>query len=277
MSNPNAPPASGSNARRVDVGRALSASFGPWLLAVLAAFSVCALAEWVGVRIGGSPGYLYGEFRDEGWYGGAMTAASSFLLGAGAVALVMVAALLRHRGSERQEAGAWALAGAVLFALGVDDLLMMHEIAGYRLARAGIPDVLRIGHDNYLLLAYVVVIVAISGKLLRTLRSRARALPPLVLALSLLAGAEILDHLIPAEAIAWSAWLAPVDRVAKTVGAFMVFAFANALLYDVAVERGPVTSPDPRPSVTELSASQPRGRDAGREVDALGRLAGLPR
>lgn len=207
--------------------------------------AVGVLAAWVGDAIGGHPGYLFVEFRTEGQYAGVMTAASAFFLGAGAAALLVVAALMRAAAETRRLALPWAVAGAGLLLLGADDLLMLHEIAGYRLDRMGVPRILGVSYDQYAVVAYGAVTLLVLGRLLESLRVHWRAVFPLAVALVMFLLAGLVDLAVPVERLGprWQAVLGPLDQIAKSVGAFMMFAFANVMLVSVARAGGRGSAP----------------------------------
>ncbi|HET9947841.1 MAG TPA: hypothetical protein VFQ22_02830 [Longimicrobiales bacterium] len=208
-----------------------------WLGLLALAVAVCALAAWVGMRIGGHPSYLYGEFREHGFYGGLMTAASAFFLGAAAMALLAVAAILRREPCTRRQAPAWILAAAGLVLLGADDLLLIHEIASYRLDRLGVPRPFGIPFDRLAILLYGVGALLLLGTLLDTLRAHWKPLFPLAAALALLAASELLDAVLVGDATKGvGMWLAPLDRIVKTIGSFMALVFAQTLVISLATE-----------------------------------------
>lgn len=207
-----------------------------WLAVLFLGGGICAGMGLLGTAIGGSPAYLYGEFRVEGLYGGFMTAASSFFLGAAGTSALTAAALLAREDETRDFSVAWTVMAVGLFTLGADDLLMIHEIVGYRLAVAGVPELFGISQDNYMLLAYVFVLVPFVRRLVTSVRIVWRAAFPLAMAVALFGAAEVLDAVVPAiTSGALELTLAPIDRMAKALGAIMIFVFAQTFLYEVAI------------------------------------------
>ena len=227
------------------VAGSFSAASTRWTVLVLGALAVGLAATWVGREIGGDAGYLFTEFRTEGLYSGVMTAASAFFLGAGAMTLLVVAALLWLDPETRRLSVPWAIAAAGLFVLGADDLLMLHEIVGYRLDRMGVPRILGVSYDQLAVVAYGLVTLLVLGRLMESLRRHWHALFPLACALAMFFVAGLVDVAVPVERLGpmGQAVLGPLDQIAKAVGAFMMFAFAQTLLVSVARVRAPGSAP----------------------------------
>ena len=142
----------------------------------------------------------------------------------------------------------WALAAAGLFVLGADDLLMLHEILGTRLERAGVPRLLGLPHTQLPVVVYGLLTLLLLGRLLTALRLHWRAFFPLACALCLFALAGLVD-VIPTEQLSTAQQLVvgPVDQVAKAIGSLMMFAFAQTLLVSVASRPVTPPAPDSRP------------------------------
>lgn len=223
--------------------------------------SVCLLAIRFGSEIGDRPGYLFGEFRVEGFYGGIMTAASAFFLGAGGTSLLVVAALFGRRSETRRLAFPWVVAGVGLFVLGADDLLMLHEILGYRLERIGVPRLLGMPHNQAFFVLYAVVTLLLLGPLLEVLRVQWRALFPLACALGLFALAGLVDLGVPLDHLTarQQAIFGPMDQVAKAIGTLMMFAFAQTLLVSVARVGDAGEGEGEEGTVTEARSAPPQG------------------
>jgi len=215
------------------VRRSFESARPAWVGVTVACVAVTVLATWVGERIGGYPGYLFGEFRLEGTYAGVMTAATAFFLGAAGMSLFAVAWLFARSERARMLALPWAVAAAGLFVLRADALLFAHEILAFRLAARGIP---RVIGDNLALGAYVLGTLLVLPRLLESLRRYGRALFPLVFGLAMFALSVITEVVIPPDAVsgAVASIAGIVDRSGKLLGTVMMFAFAQTLLIDVA-------------------------------------------
>ncbi len=219
-------------------GRSFRAAPTVWLGVILAGSAMCVAAAWAGKSIGGSTDYAFGEFRARGLYEGMMTAVSSFFMGAGAMALFAVAAIQRRRHEPQRVWLSSAVAALGLFVMGADDLLMLHEWLGYRLARMGWPLLFGRSYDAYGALLYAVAALLVLPPLLTTLRRHWRALFPLVFALAMFVVAVVVNASVPLGRLspALHDVFSPLDRMAKTLGTIMVFAFAQTLLVSVATE-----------------------------------------
>jgi hypothetical protein len=217
------------------VARSLAAAPVRWTVLVVGTGAIGVLATLIGHAIGGDPGYLFTEFRVEGRYAGTMTAVSAFFLGAAGMALLIVSALLRQAPGTRRFAIPWAFAAAGLFVLGADDLLMLHEILGYRLDRLGVPRIMGVSYDQYAVVAYGIVTLLLLGRLSESLRLHWSALFPLACALLLFLFAGLVDLTIPVGRLGptGQAVVGPLDQIAKAVGSVMMYAFANTMLVSV--------------------------------------------
>jgi hypothetical protein len=204
-----------------------------WIGVTLACVAATAIATWVGARIGGFPGYLFGEFRLEGQYAGLMTAATAFFLGAAGMSLFAVAWLFGRGESTRRLVLPWSIAAAGLFVLGADDLLFAHEIIAYRLSARGVQ---RAIGDNLALGLYVLGTLLVLPRLLETVRRHWTTMFPLVFGLAMFATSVIVEIVTPADAMRGSlATVAGiVDRSGKVIGCVMMFAFAQILVVEVA-------------------------------------------
>jgi hypothetical protein len=222
---------------RDDLGlarRSLDEARPTWIALMLACVGVTAAATWVGQRIGGYPGYLFGEFRLEGLHAGTMTAVTAFFLGAAGMSLFGVAWLFARREDARRLVLPWAIAAAGLFILGADDLLFAHEILARRLADRGIP---RAIGENLALAAYILGTLLVLPRLLETVRRHWRSMFPLVCGLAMFALSVITEIIVPAEPTGAAAVVGGiVDRSGKVLGCVMMFAFAQTLLIAVAKE-----------------------------------------
>jgi hypothetical protein len=207
-----------------------------WIGVMVACVAVTMIATWVGARIGGFPGYLFGEFRLEGQYAGLMTAATAFFLGAAGMSLFGVAWLLARGDHTRHLVIAWSIAAAGLFVLGADDLLIAHEILAYRLSARGVP---RVIGENLALGLYVVGTLLVLPRLLETVRRHWTTMFPLAFGLAMFATSVIVEVITPPDttsgALAMAAGI--LDRSGKVIGCVMMFAFGQALLVAVASER----------------------------------------
>jgi hypothetical protein len=213
-------------------GRSFAHAPAQWLGVTLACVAVTVVATWVGDRIGGFPSYLFGEFRLEGLYAGAMTAVTAFFLGAAGLSLFAVAALFARSEPTRRLVLPWAIAAAGLLVLGADDLLFAHEILAYRLAARGVP---RLIGDNLALAVYVVGTLLVLPRLLETVRRYWRSAFPLLFGLTMFATSAMADFLVPADMTGAGSLIAGViDHSAKIIGSVMMFAFAQTLLVGVA-------------------------------------------
>jgi hypothetical protein len=199
----------------------------------VACIAVTVIATWAGTRMGGFPGYLFGEFRLEGQYAGLMTAATAFFLGSAGMALFAVAWLFAHGERTRRLALPWSIAAAGLFVLGADDLLFAHEILAYRLSARGVP---RVIGDNLALGLYVVGTLLVLPRLLETVRRHWTTMFPLVFGLAMFATSVIVEIVTPTDATSGVAAtvVGILDRSGKVIGCVMMFAFAQALLVAVA-------------------------------------------
>ena len=139
----------------------------PWIGVSVACLALTVIATWVGSRIGGFPGYLFGEFRLEGQYAGLMTAVTAFFLGAAGMSLFAVAWLFARSSATRRLVLPWTIAATGLFVLGADDLMFAHEILAYRLAARGVP---RMVGENLALALYVAGTLLVLPRLLETVR-----------------------------------------------------------------------------------------------------------
>jgi hypothetical protein len=215
------------------VRRSFAAAWPAWVAVTIACVVVSVLATWVGERIGGYPGYLFGEFRLEGMYAGLMTAATAFFLGAAGMSLFAVAWIFGRDERSRRLALPWTIAAAGLFVLGADDLLFAHEILAFRLASRGVP---RAIGDNLALGAYIVGTLLVLPRLLESLRRYWRALFPLAFSLAMFALSVITEAAVPGDAVSGGAALIAgiIDRSGKVIGSVMMFAFAQTLLVAVA-------------------------------------------
>jgi hypothetical protein len=191
-----------------------------WIGVTLACVAVTAVTTWLGDRIGGFPGYLFGEFRLEGQYAGLMTAATAFFLGAAGMSLFAVAWLFGRGESTRRLVLPWSIAAAGLFVLGADDLLFAHEIIAYRLSARDVP---RAIGDNLALGLYVLGTLLVLPRLLETVRRHWTTMFPLVFGLAMFA---MRGSLATVAGI--------VDRSGKVIGCVMMFAFAQILVVEVA-------------------------------------------
>jgi hypothetical protein len=214
--------------------RAFAEARSSWIAVTLACVAVTAVATWVGQRIGGYPGYLFGEFRLEGLHAGIMTAVTAFFLGAAGMSLFGVAWLFARREGAHRLVLPWTIAAAGLFVLGADDLLFAHEILASRLAARGVP---RAIGENFALGAYVVGTLLVLPRLLETVRRYSRSMFPLLFGLAMFALSVVTEIIVPAEsASAVAAVGGIVDRSGKVLGCVMMFAFAQTLLIAVARE-----------------------------------------
>jgi hypothetical protein len=204
-----------------------------WIGVTLACVAVTGMATWVGARIGGFPGYLFGEFRLEGQYGGLMTAATAFFLGAAGMSLFAVAWLFARADSTRHLVLPWSIAAAGLCVLGADDLLFAHEILAYRLSARGIP---RLIGENLALGLYVVGTLLVLPRLLETVRRHWTTMFPLVFGLAMFATSVLVEIVTPADATSGVAATVGgiLDRSGKVTGCVMMFAFAQSLVVAVA-------------------------------------------
>jgi hypothetical protein len=206
-----------------------------WAGVTLVCVCVTLAATWVGNRIGGHPGYLFGEFRLEGLHAGTMTAVSAFFLGAAGLSLFAVSWVFGRDSGTRRLVLPWAVAAAGLFVLGADDLLFAHEVLASRLARRGVPRVIA---DNFALGVYVAGTLVVLPRLLETVRRHWRSFFPLVFGLAMFALSVFVEILTPADAAsgALSITAGLVDRSGKVIGCVMMFAFAQVLLLAVAAD-----------------------------------------
>jgi hypothetical protein len=206
-----------------------------WTAVTLACVAVTVIATWVGTRIGGFPGYLFGEFRLEGQYAGLMTAATAFFLGAAGMSLFAVAWLFARSEETRRLVLPWSIAGAGLFVLGADDLLFAHEILAYRLSARGVP---RVIGENLALGLYVAGTLLVLPRLLETVRRHWTTMFPLVFGLAMFAMSVIVEVITPADATGGLAATIGgiLDRSGKVIGCVMMFAFAQSLLIGVAAD-----------------------------------------
>jgi hypothetical protein len=220
------------------VHRSYRAAPARWIGLMGFGIAVCVLMAYLGVLAEEGAGYSYTEFRAEGHNSGMMTGVSAFLLGAAAMALFAVAALFRHRLSTRRMALPRALAALGLFVLGADDLLMLHETLAYALARSGFPRPFGLPYEVYVLGLYAAGCLLLLGRLASGLRRYWRALFPMTLALALFATAALIDLLVPVASLPplQQEVMGPADRIAKTLGPLMTFAFAHTLLFEVATD-----------------------------------------
>jgi hypothetical protein len=205
-----------------------------WAGVTVVCVALTLIATWVGDRIGGHPGYLFGEFRLEGLHAGVMTAATAFLLGAAGLALFAVSWLFSREARSRRLVLPWAIAAAGLFVMGADDLLFVHEILASRLAARGVP---RAIGENLALGLYVVGTLLVLPRLLDTVRQHWRSMFPLAFGFATFALSVVVE-IVPAETAGGtvSAIAALVDRTGKVIGSVMMFAFAQILLIGVASE-----------------------------------------
>ena len=218
--------------------RSFAAAPRIWMAVTAACVAVTLLATWVGYRIGGYPGYLFGEFRLEGLNAGVMTAATAFFLGAAGSSLFAVAWLFARNAQTRHLALPWTIAAAGLFVLGADDLLFAHEILAYRLEDRGVP---RLVGDNLALAAYMVGTLLVLPRLLESVRRYWRALFPLVFSLAVFALSVIVEVLASGDDTNGSVAVVAgiIDRAGKVIGCVMMFAFAQTLLVGVASDPDP--------------------------------------
>jgi hypothetical protein len=227
---------------RADLGlarRSLDEARSSWLAVTGACVAMTVIATWVGQRIGGYSGYLFGEFRLEGLYAGIMTAVTAFFLGAAGMSLFGVAWLFARREDTGRLVLPWTIAAAGLFVLGADDLLFAHEILARRLANRGVP---RIIGDNLALGAYVVGTLIVLPRLLETVRRHWYSMFPLVFGLSMFALSMITEIVVPGEPTGAAAVVGGLlDRSGKVLGCVMMFAFAQTLLIAVARDRASPT------------------------------------
>jgi hypothetical protein len=206
-----------------------------WTGVTLACVAVTVIATWVGTRIGGFAGYLFGEFRLEGQYAGLMTAATAFFLGAGGMSLFAVAWLFARSDDTRRLVLPWSIAATGLFVLGADDLLFAHEILAYRLSARGVP---RVIGENLALGLYIVGTLLVLPRLLETVRRHWTAMFPLVFGLAMFAMSVIVEVITPADATGGLVQTIGgiLDRSGKVIGCVMMFAFAQSLLIGVAAD-----------------------------------------
>jgi len=211
-----------------------------WIGVTLACVVLTAIATWVGDRIGGFPGYLFGEFRLEGLYAGLMTAATAFFLGAAGMSLFAVAWLFARGESTRRLVLPWSIAATGLFVLGADDLLFAHEILAYRLSARGVP---RAIGDNLALGFYVVGTLLVLPRLLETVRRHWTTMFPLVFGLTMFATSVIIEIVTPTDGMSGSLAIVAgiLDRSGKLIGCVMMFAFAQILVVAVARDSERVT------------------------------------
>jgi hypothetical protein len=221
--------------------RSFESAWPLWIGLLVGGTAVCVLMGAMGAATNADPGYAFTEFREEGFHSGIMTAVSAFLLGAGATALFAVAAIFRRRPDTRELFMPWAVAATGLLILGADDLLMLHEVLGYKVMTMGWPRPLGLPYDSLAFVAYGVGTVLVLGRILESLRRYWRALFPLLLALALFVVAEAIDVFVPLDSLthAQQAIAGPADRVAKTLGTLMMFAFSQTLLVAVATDSLP--------------------------------------
>lgn len=215
------------------VRRSFDAARPAWVGVTIACLVVTVLATWVGERIGGHPGYLFGEFRLEGTHAGLMTAATAFFLGAAGMSLFAVAWLFAGNERSRRLTLPWTIAAAGLFVLGADDLLFAHELLAYRLADRGVP---RVIGDNLALGAYIVGTLLVLPRLLESVSRYWRALFPLVFGLAMFTLSVVTEVVVPADSVsgAVASIAGIIDRSGKLIGCVMMFAFAQTLLIGVA-------------------------------------------
>jgi hypothetical protein len=214
--------------------RSLDAALPLWITVTVACVAVTVVATWVGYRIGGYSGYLFGEFRLEGLYAGIMTAVTAFFLGAAGMSLFGVAWRFSQHESTRRLVVPWTIAAAGLFVLGTDDLLFAHEILASRLEARGVP---RLIGENLALGAYVVGTLLVLPSLLETVRRHWRSFFPLVFALAMFALSVVTEIIVPGESPGAVTLVGGiVDRAGKVLGCVMMFAFAQSLLIAVASE-----------------------------------------
>jgi hypothetical protein len=213
--------------------RSFEAAPVPWIGVTLACVGVTVIATWVGDRIGGFPGYLFGEFRLEGQYAGLVTAATAFFLGAAGMSLFAVAWIFARADETRRLVLPWSIAATGLFVLGADDLLFAHEILAYRLSARGVP---RAIGENLALGLYVVGTLLVLPRLLETVRRHWATMFPLVFGLAMFAMSVIVEFLTPADAMSGTPAIAAgiLDRSGKVIGCVMMFAFAQILVVEVA-------------------------------------------
>jgi len=212
--------------------RSLDAAPTRWVVVTIICIALTVAATWVGQRIGGFPGYLFGEFRLEGMYAGIMTALTAFFLGAGGMSLFAVAWLFSRVEATHRLVIPWTIAATGLFVLGADDLLFAHEMLSFRLANRGVPRVIA---DNVALGAYIVGTLLVLPRLLETVRRYWRSMFPLVFGLAMFALSVALEVIVPPDSTGVAAAVAAiVDRAGKVIGSVMTFAFAQTLLLAVA-------------------------------------------
>jgi len=210
-----------------------------WIGVTLACVGVTVIATWVGERIGGFPGYLFGEFRLEGQYAGFMTVATAFFLGAAGMSLLAVAWIFARSEKTRRLVLPWSIAAAGLFVLGADDLLFAHEILAYRLSARGVP---RAIGENLALGLYVVGTLLVLPRLMETVRRHWTTMFPLVFGLAMFATSVIIEIVTPADAMSDSMAIVAgiLDRSGKVTGCVMMLAFAQSLVVAVARDWDPL-------------------------------------
>ncbi|MGE0158116.1 MAG: hypothetical protein AB7T31_01820 [Gemmatimonadales bacterium] len=217
--------------------RSFAAAPAVWIGVTLACVALTVIATWVGVRIGGFTGYLFGEFRLEGLYAGLMTAVTAFFLGAAGMSLFAVAWLFGASAATRALAIPWGIAATGLFVLGADDLLFAHEILAFRLEAHGVP---RIIGENVALAVYIAGTLLVLPRLLETVRRYWRSAFPLLFGLAMFATSVLVEVITPSGSSAVAVIGGIVDRAGKVIGTVMMFAFAQILVVEVASdpERG---------------------------------------
>jgi hypothetical protein len=212
--------------------RSLGVAPVPWIGVTIAGVLTTAAATWIGNRIGGFPGYLFGEFRLEGQYAGLMTAVTAFFLGAAGLSLFTVAWLFARDAATRRLVVPWTIAASGLLVLGADDLLFAHEILAYRLASRGVP---RLIGENLALGLYVAGTLLVLPRLLDTVRRYWTTMFPLLFGLAMFATSVIVELLVPSDGNGAAAVVGGiVDRSGKLLGTTMMLAFAQMLLVAVA-------------------------------------------
>ena len=158
---------------------------------------------------------------------------------AAVAALLLYAAVEAFRCSTLLRARYWRLAAFGLAILALDELLGLHEAAGWLIASLGAPAPWHTSHwDDVVLAGYVLLAAAISLAYLGELRRSSRAFALLALGFGVAALAVLLDNVAHAPAI---------EEPLELVAAALIAGAMRARRIEASAAPGPRRADRPRP------------------------------